>query len=123
FIGLGFHMIPGTFKGQRPSGVVFAWVDAFLLPEPDAAGDELPWRTDLPAGLDYARQANGLVFADFTGVTCTNCKDNEYNAFPDQRVLPLLKKYTLVQMYTDEVPATFYTAPPSGKQRNAEAAA
>jgi thiol:disulfide interchange protein DsbD len=118
FLGLGVYLIPGTLKGQRPSGVVFAWIDAFLLPEP-GAGAELPWRSDLPAALDYARKHNTLVFADFTGVTCTNCKDNERNVFP--LVKDTLKKYTLVQMYTDWVPEQFYTVPPSQDDRQAEA--
>jgi thiol:disulfide interchange protein DsbD len=118
FLCLGVYLIPGTLKGQRPTGVVFAWVDAFLLPEPGSEV-ELPWRSDLPAALDYARQNKTLVFADFTGVTCTNCKDNEKNVFP--LVKDSLKKYTLVQMYTDWVPEQFYHSPPDREERQAEA--
>jgi thiol:disulfide interchange protein DsbD len=120
FLGLAVYLFPGTFKGQRPHGVVFAWVDAFLLPDPDStAGEDLPWRSDLPAAIEHARRTNSLVFADFTGVTCTNCKNNERNVFP--KFKDLLKKYTLVQMYTDEVPAAFYTHPPRGEDRDHEA--
>ena len=41
FLGLGVYLLPALFKGadgkpQRPGGVVYAWVDAFLLPEPEA---------------------------------------------------------------------------------------
>jgi thiol:disulfide interchange protein DsbD len=121
FIGLSLYLAPGMLKGQRPRGVVFGWVDAFLLPEPDVHGAELPWRTDLPDALDYARQNQTLVFVDFTGVTCTNCKDNEQNVFPEMS--KLLKKYTLVQMYTDEVPAVVYSNPPESVSRNREARA
>lgn len=114
FLGLGAYLIPGVFKGpdgkpQRPGGVVFAWVDAFLLPEP-VAGSELPWGTDLPGALKKADESKRLVFIDFTGVTCTNCKANEENVFQRPEMAATLKKYELVQLYTDNVPAHFYSA-------------
>ena len=59
------------------------------------------------------------MFVDFTGVTCSNCKANERDAFP--KVRKLLEKYVLVQMYTDDVPAGFFATPPSLAERKAEA--
>ena len=56
---------------------------------------------------------------DFTGVTCSNCKANERDVFPKYR--KLLEQYALVQMYTDVVPAEFYTVKPGLAERNAEA--
>ncbi len=120
FLVLGVYLLPGTLKGQRPSGVVYDWVDSFILPADDGEA-EFPWRSDLPAALEHARKTNTLVFVDFTGVTCTNCKKNERSVFPDKHVSGLLKKYTLVQMYTDEVPAVFYNTPPKGEDRDREA--
>jgi thiol:disulfide interchange protein DsbD len=117
FIGLGVYLWPGAFKTangpQRPGGVVFAWVDAFLLPEPGRGGDELPWSADLPGTIAKARADKKRIFVDFTGETCTNCKDNEKNVFPKPEVQSLLKKYTLVQLYTDKVPNDFFRTPPS----------
>ena len=51
-------------------------------------------------------------------MTCSNCKANEREVFP--KVRPLLEKYTLVQMYTDDVPAEFFLDSPSVSDRKAE---
>ncbi len=133
FLGFAAYLAPALF-GHRPGGAVYAWVDAFLLPEPaeKASGDDLPWSTDLKGAIDRiqadkrtrgAATERGLVFVDFTGVTCTNCKLNEKDVFPRPAVRELLKKYTLVSLYTDEVPAAYYLTPASRTQRREDAAA
>lgn len=116
FFGVAAYLAPGL-AGHRPAGVVYAWVNSFLLPESDAAGaDELPWSPDLKGTLDRVRTAPAgspkLVFVDFTGKTCANCKLNEKNVFPRPEVTALLKRYALVQLYTDDVPPGFYAPPP-----------
>jgi thiol:disulfide interchange protein DsbD len=136
FLTLAVYLTPALFKGgsgqaNRPGGVVYAWVDAFLLPEAGSPGaDALPWSADLSGAVDRiakAKQTSGsaerpLVFVDFTGVTCTNCKYNEENVFTRPEVRDLLRRYTLVQMYTDHVPAEFYADPPPLLDRKLEAA-
>lgn len=131
FIGLGFYMMPGIFKTgpegerNRPTGAVFAWVDAFLLPD----GTDLPWTVNLPKAIAEARAERvktgkpQYVFVDFTGVTCTNCKYNEKSIFSRPEIKGLFKPYKLVQMYTDEVPANFFTTRPTDQQRESEAQA
>jgi len=137
FLGLGIYLLPGIFKtggsgeSQRPNGVVFAWVDAFLLPEANILGsgnsEELPWTADLPGAIakakaDAERTTNSqFILTDFTGVTCTNCKVNEHSVFPLPAVKEQLRKYNLVQMYTDDVPTNFYITPPDSSARTAEA--
>jgi thiol:disulfide interchange protein len=132
FLGLAFYTLPGLFRHgpegerQRPGGVVYAWIDAFLLPEP-SRGD-LPWTADLQRAVAQARSERDktgqpqYVFVDFTGVTCTNCKYNERTVFTRPEVRELFRPYKLVQMYTDEVPAEFYAQKPGDGQREAEAA-
>jgi thiol:disulfide interchange protein len=127
-LGLAVYLLPGLFTGgkdrNRPGGIVYAWVDSFLLPEPSAAevvSGDLPWSADLRKALDDARAKNGRVFVDFTGVTCTNCKLNEHNVFPKTEVRDLFKKYSLVQMYTDTVPDVFYETDPGLKRRDEHA--
>jgi thiol:disulfide interchange protein DsbD len=131
FLSLGLYLTPALFKNsatgqnQRPSGAVFAWLDSFLLPEPEeesvlaagrsngatAAGRaELHWVGNLKQGLEDARTQGKLVFLDFTGETCTNCKINEANVFPKPAIKELLSQYSLVQLYTDKVPSKFYTS-------------
>lgn len=122
FIGLAFYLLPAQFKvdaegkPQRPGGTLYAWVDSFLLPEPNHGRGELAWSGNLKKALDEARadaQKTGkpsLVFVDFTGETCTNCKINENNVFTKPDIRDLFKRYRLVQMYTDKVPDEFYSS-------------
>jgi thiol:disulfide interchange protein len=129
FLGLGVYLAPALMKGPdgkqiRPNGVVFAWVDAFLLPDPTGADE---YGTDLAAALDKSRkeaEKSGKpakpVFVDFTGTICTNCRYNENNVFPKPRVRESMSKFELVQLYADEVPAERYTTPPDDDARNDE---
>jgi thiol:disulfide interchange protein DsbD len=130
-LGLAVYLTPALFahggnEKNRPGGIVYAWVDSFLLPEPSAAevvgGGELPWSADPRRALDDARAKNGRVFIDFTGITCTNCKLNERNVFTQPEVKDLLKQYTLVQLYTDTVPEGFYDSAPGLERQDADAA-
>ncbi len=126
FIALSLYLLPAVFqKGpederQRPSGALFAWVDAFLNPD---ARPEANWSIHLPKTLAKARkqrQKTGepqYVFVDFTGEQCVNCRINENNIFPKPTVEKLLEKYHLVKMYTDSVPSLYYRSPPSYEDR------
>jgi thiol:disulfide interchange protein DsbD len=112
FLGLAFYLAPALFKNgsgenQRPSGVVFAWLDSFLLP--DEQETDLPWHGDLQRALAEAKEKGKLVFVDFTGETCTNCKLNERNVFPKPDIKNAMLQYTLVQLYTDKVPSKYYS--------------
>jgi thiol:disulfide interchange protein len=127
-VGLAVYLTPALFSAgnherNRPAGVVYAWVDAFLLPEPRAStviGGESPWSADLKRALDEARPRGGRVFVDFTGETCSNCRYNEENVFVKPEVKELFKQYILVQIYTDVVPNYFYENPPDRSRRNAD---
>ncbi len=124
FLGLALYLMPALFKGhdgkpQRPAGVVYAWVESFLLPEATEEG----WRTDLKDTLEASRKSGRPVFVDLTGVTCTNCKYNEHTVFPQTAVRDELQKFERVQLYTDEVPATAYASDPGRAVRQAEAKA
>ncbi len=124
FLSLGLYMAPGLFKSggdqnQRPSGSVYAWIDSFLLPDPSEGHEELAWTENLKAAVDAARAAPGkdqrLVFLDFTGETCTNCKLNEKNVFPKPDVKDLLQRYRLARLYTDKVPDEYYSGAVRGQ--------
>jgi thiol:disulfide interchange protein DsbD len=93
FLSLGLYLMPALFKQgsgelQRPAGSVFAWLDAFLLPEPPETGDlrapadarrsaagpsksaiHLAWIGNFEKGLQTARDQRKLMFVDFTGLT------------------------------------------------------
>jgi thiol:disulfide interchange protein len=71
FLGLGFYLLPGLFGSaeakNQPSGKIYAWVDAFLLP--DKVADSMKWHGFLPPALNEAKQKKQRIFIDFTGVT------------------------------------------------------
>ncbi len=97
-LGLGVYMTPMLY-GQKPKGIVANGILAFLPPDLKAHG-----HLDYQAAYDEAVASKKLIFIDFTGVNCTNCRDNEQNVFPLPGVAELLKQYVVVQLYTDSVP-------------------
>lgn len=112
FLGLGFYLLPALFSvsedgtRQKPAGATYAWLNSFLLPDPTEA--RLPWTGNLQAALERARRDRRLVFVDFTGETCTNCKINEESVFPRYDIDQALRQFELVQLYTDKVPNKYY---------------
>jgi thiol:disulfide interchange protein len=123
FLGLALYLLPALFtksngEQQRPGGTVFAWIDAFLLPEdagpvvnPGGAptSDRLAWGGDFNDALKQGEAQKKLVFLDFTATTCTNCKYNERNVFIKPEVKDLLRRYVLVHLYTDNVPSEYHS--------------
>ena len=81
-------------------------VEAFL---PPAVPSALAARADAPVWLlnDYsgaqaaARSSGKLVFVDFTGYTCTNCRWMEANIFGRPDVSAELGQFVLSRLYTD----------------------
>jgi thiol:disulfide interchange protein DsbD len=120
-VAVAIYLTPALFGNgehrNRPRGTLYAWVDAFLLPEPSG---ESEWSGDLKGTLQTAYQKGELVFIDFTGVTCTNCRLNEDNVFTKPEVQALMQRYRLVQLYTDTVPESLYETAPSGDKREAD---
>lgn len=122
FLGLALYLAPGLLKGpdgkpQRPAGTVYAWVEAFLLPEAEE------WPTDLKDAIERAKASGKPVFVDFTGKTCTNCRYNESNVFSRPEFRSLFDQFELVQLYTDEVPSRAYASDPGHSFRIKEAQA
>jgi thiol:disulfide interchange protein DsbD len=103
FLAIGFYLFTGLM------GASLGEIDAFLPPRTAGAfaftggahGQELSWNTNLEGALAQARQENKLVFVDFTGYTCTNCRWMEANIFPLPAVNTTLQKYIRLQLYTD----------------------
>jgi thiol:disulfide interchange protein len=120
FIGLGLYLMPALFvtpaegAQPRPNGVVFAWINSFLLPDPRPSKGEV-WTANLEDAIAQARDARRrtgkpkLVFIDFTGVTCTNCNLNENDVFTKSEIQQLFKPYVLVKLYTDTIPLKYYS--------------
>lgn len=92
-------------------------MEAFLPPEQTLVGEgatnaqngragneEAAWiLNDYDAAIAQAKQQDKLVFIDFTGYTCTNCRWMEANVFPRPAVAKELSKFIRVRLYTDGV--------------------
>ncbi|HKC80932.1 MAG TPA: cytochrome c biogenesis protein CcdA [Gemmatimonadaceae bacterium] len=83
-------------------------IEAFLPPVVRASvlsssGDAAPtWMlNDYAGALTSARATQKLVFVDFTGYTCTNCRWMEANIFTRPDVSAELGQFVLARLYTD----------------------
>jgi thiol:disulfide interchange protein len=83
-------------------------IGALLPPDPypykDRAGRNqggLAWNDNYQLALQQAQKTGKPVFVNFTGFTCTNCRDMEQNVFPRDEVKAELKDMVLVELYTD----------------------
>jgi thiol:disulfide interchange protein len=84
----------------RPLGEL----EAFLPPSDIEAGSvaDLNWiLNDQQKALSTASATGKLVFIDFTGYTCTNCRWMEANMFARGDVSASLQNYVLSRLYTD----------------------
>jgi thiol:disulfide interchange protein len=110
FLGLGVYMMPALWR-EVPTGIIGRGLVAFLPLDTRHGKEELPWKLitkpeDYETAWVEARREGKLIFIDFTGVTCTNCRANEKQVFPMPAVREELQKFVLVQMYTDSVPSS-----------------
>jgi len=113
FFGIAIYMLPGLF------GAPLNAIDAYLPPRQatdvslvnalPAIGDsegigEFDWYDDIDAAFESARLAQKPVFVDFTGYTCTNCRQMEANVLPQSEVAGRLRRdFVLLRLYTDDV--------------------
>lgn len=105
FLGLAVYMLPGLFGGR------LGRLDAYLPPHgPDdfvvgsfGAGVRHEWITDdLPDAFSEATFRDQPLFIDFSGYTCTNCREMEVNVFERGEVSKLLASdFVLSRLYTD----------------------
>ncbi|WP_456427228.1 protein-disulfide reductase DsbD family protein [Rhodocaloribacter sp.] len=115
FIGLSLYMLPGLL------GAPLNKLDAYLPPRQGtdvsllasfaastgggAASENEAWIVDdIEAAFAEARASGKPVFIDFTGYTCTNCREMEANVFPRAEVAErFARDYVLLRLYTDDL--------------------
>ncbi|MGI8788534.1 MAG: protein-disulfide reductase DsbD family protein [Pyrinomonadaceae bacterium] len=103
-LAISFYLLTGLF------GAKLGELESFLPPETENAksffnqkSNELVWIKDDFAGASKkAKAENKLVFVDFTGYACTNCRWMEANVFPKPEVEAELSKFVLTRLYTDD---------------------
>jgi thiol:disulfide interchange protein DsbD len=103
--GLSIYLAAGLFNGRPFGGWIDGWLPPIQYPGTVAAKSDdrssFAWMGDLEAARKVAAQKGTLVFVDYTGYTCTNCRYMEAGVFPRPEIARLLEKMTLVELYTD----------------------
>ena len=108
-LGVASIVIAVLVAGWLASGIggrTLPQVEAFLPPAKPtalASSDEAPvWLlNDYPGAQAAARSSGKLLFVDFTGYTCTNCRWMEANIFGRPDVSAELGQFVLSRLYTD----------------------
>jgi thiol:disulfide interchange protein len=129
FLGLAVYMTP-LLGRHTPLGAVGEFLVAWL-PQDSAVGGpppaaengrsdtgELAYSADYEKAWTEAKREHKLLFIDFTGVNCANCRLNEKRVFPRPEVRAEIAKFVRVKLYTDLVPDTRLT--PEESQKLAE---
>ena len=108
FVPVMIALFLAAWLGWGLTGRPLRQIEAFLPPStPMAAltsgGGTLPtWLlNDYDGALKKARTSGKLVFVDFTGYTCTNCRWMEANIFSRPDVSAELGQFILSRLYTD----------------------
>src|SRR5215213_4679736 len=102
-LAISFYLLTGLF------GAKLGELESFLPPEIETSrsfnnskSSESTWlNNDFEAALKQAKSENKMVFVDFTGYTCTNCRWMEAKMFVKREVEAELNKFVLARLYTD----------------------
>lgn len=100
-------LLVAGWLGSGLKGRPLPQVEAFLPPAAHPAGaparaEATVWLlNDYSAAQTAARSSGKLVFLDFTGYTCTNCRWMEANIFTRPDVSAELGQFVLSRLYTD----------------------
>jgi thiol:disulfide interchange protein DsbD len=97
-----------AWLGSGLTGRPLRQIEAFLPPSVPVASSAVgpgtvpTWMlNDYDGALKTARTSGKLVFVDFTGYTCTNCRWMEANIFNRPDVGAELGQFVLARLYTD----------------------
>jgi len=101
--GLAVYLLPGLFGGK------LGRLDAYLPPRESGTVNlfeseaQQEWiMDDLPKAFSDAVLSGQPLFIDFSGYTCTNCREMEVNVFERGEVSRLLADhFVLSRLYTD----------------------
>lgn len=98
FLCLGSYIAAGVFGSAPPTGWLWQQIQAFA---PPTKSEHL---LDFRVAVERASSQQKLLFLDFTGVNCVNCRRMENTVLVDPEVHDVLSGLVQVQLYTDEIP-------------------
>ncbi len=100
FLCLGGYIGAGVFSDVAPNGWLWQQIHAFAPPSKPKPESLLDFRV----AVAQATEQQKLLFIDFTGVNCVNCRRMEATVLSSPFIHEKLSKFVQVQLYTDEVP-------------------
>jgi thiol:disulfide interchange protein DsbD len=105
---IGLSVLLAGWLASGLNGRSLPQIEAFLPPATatttiaSAGGESSTWMlNDYEGALNAARSTGKLLFVDFTGYTCTNCRWMEANIFNRPDVGAELGQFVLSRLYTD----------------------
>ncbi len=102
--GLALYLAAGMFSGRTFPSWISAWLPPSTYPNASSvytvAG--FKWFDSLEQGRRDAEANGRLVFVNYTGYTCTNCRFMEESIFPVPAVAEHLSTMSLVELFTDD---------------------
>jgi thiol:disulfide interchange protein DsbD len=108
FLPLGLALVAALWLASGIGGRPLRQLDAFLPPVSPMVnltaadtGAETWILNDYSRAMTAARESGKLVFIDFTGYTCTNCRWMEANIFSRPDVSSQLNRFVLARLFTD----------------------
>lgn len=95
--------LPPTDYSQITGSVVETATPVAESTKPGANFDPTysDWHKNLDEAMKIAKQENKILFIDFTGFTCTNCRWMETKMFPKPQVSELMSRMVKVKLFTD----------------------
>lgn len=99
-------IVAGFYCLAAIEGARLGTLASFLPPDPypgraASASATIKWEHNYEAALARAKAENKTIFINFTGVTCTNCRNMEFNVFPLPEVSRAINEHIPVELYTD----------------------
>jgi thiol:disulfide interchange protein DsbD len=90
----------GAIQGA-PMGPVSAFLPPVPYPGREGKASDLAWHKSLEPAQAEATAEGKLVFLDFTGVTCANCRVMEQEFFPLPEIRTELENFARAKLFTD----------------------
>ncbi|MCA9057986.1 MAG: hypothetical protein KDA85_05785, partial [Planctomycetaceae bacterium] len=113
FLVFGLYVTHGTFAPQPPEGWLWGQIDAFAPTQVHLAADEnvpksehngLDFHLDFEQAVKQSSLEDRLLFLDFTGQNCINCRLMEKTVLSQREVHDQMASMVRGELFVDVVP-------------------